>query len=338
MSENGAKDEVFNIQVPSAKLIRTVEMYQWDEDCETDSNDHRQCTYKQVWSDELIDSEFFEDSNHINPTTMPYTSETFFNQDAKMGAYKLNNKLLNQLSTTESVDTLDIVKVQELGLEISENKYYTNVKNNEPQIGDIRISFNFNNSKNVSVLAIQSKDGFQEFVSSSGYKINKLQEGTHSGKSMLQDLTNENNTLKWIFRLIGTLLVIISFAAIISPLQRLANNIPIIGTLFGWASGIFIFVLGTAVSLFVIAIAWLRYRPVFSIVLLLCIISILIIVIKLKNKKTKQEQTPTNVNNLQNAETIPNQSAMNPQYQQNINTESGLSTNNPTNPQNSDIK
>ena len=46
----------------AAKLIRTVEIYQWEESCTTDDNDKKNCTYEKVWEDRLIDSSNFETS------------------------------------------------------------------------------------------------------------------------------------------------------------------------------------------------------------------------------------------------------------------------------------
>ena len=316
VSENGIRDDLFNIQVSSAKLVRTVEMYQWEEDCETDDDGYKQCTYTEVWSDDLIDSTFFEDTSHTNPTTMPYDNKSFFDEEAKVGAYQLNDTLLNKLSASQYITNLDSVKAQELGLEISDGRYYTNVKNDNPEIGNIRISFRYNDSKTVSILAIQKDGGFQEFVSSSGYKIYELQEGIRSGEDILQVLTTQNNVTKWILRLLGTLLVTIGFAAMISPLQRLANFIPILGTLFGWVSGIITVVLGLTVSLVVIAIAWLRYRPILSIALLVGVICLLVLVIKLKRKIPRQNQKFQDMNSSQNT-AMPEQTQINQMYQQN---------------------
>ena len=49
-------DSTFGISAKAAKLVRTVEVYQWKENCETDDNDQKNYTYEKVWEDRLIDS------------------------------------------------------------------------------------------------------------------------------------------------------------------------------------------------------------------------------------------------------------------------------------------
>ena len=106
---------------------------------------------------------------------------------------------------------------------------------------------------------------------------------------------------KWIFRLMGTIFIIGGFAAIISPLQRLANFIPFFGTVFGWVTGFATFILGLALSLIVIALAWLRYRPVLSIGLLIGVLIVIILTKKLKTKNnTNKKEINTQPVNIQN--------------------------------------
>ena len=197
------------------------------------------------------------------------------------------------------------------------NNYYTNVQNNSPQIGDIRISFKYNDATNVSILAVQNNNSFTPFTESSSYNIYELQEGKLTGKEILQNLTSENNSVKWMLRVVGTLLVIIGFTAMISPLQRLANYIPIFGTIFGWISGMATFILGLAISTITIALAWLRYRPVFSI----CLLATVIVVIALL-KKSKLKKQNSNINqaptpNIVNSQTTENQNFTNIQNMNN---------------------
>ena len=292
LETKGTQDDMFNIKTPGAKLTRIVEMYQWEEKCTTNSNDVETCSYKKVWSDEVIDSNDFDDTSYTNPDSMPYESKEFYDNTAKLGKFHLNEELLSQLSTNEQVTTLDENTITQYNMTIENNKYYTNVKNNTPEIGDIRISFSYNNSGTVSVMAVQNEEELSPFVASSGYKLYELREGTMNGETILSFLTEENNSLKWILRGVGTLLVIIGFAAMVAPLQRLANFIPIFGTIFGWISGVITLVLVIGISLLVIAIAWFRYRPILSI----CLILLAVLAIILAKKFTKKKE----VNNIPN--------------------------------------
>lgn len=299
VSYDGATDTTFDIHVAKPKLKRTVEMYQWKETCE-DNNGNEVCRYSMVWDDEIINSNAFEDATHNNPSSMPYSSETFTADGSKIGDFSLDRELLNQLSTDKKINLKDTAKTTNMGL-TTDGTYYTNVQNETPKVGDIRISFSYSDATNVSVLAVQKNNGFSKFTSKEGYSIYELEEGTLTGKQILQKLSDENNMTKWIFRLMGTLFIIGGFAAIISPLQRLVNFIPFFGTVFGWVTGFATFILGLALSLIVIALAWLRYRPVLSIGLLIGVLIVIILTKKLKTKNnTNKKEINTQPLNIQN--------------------------------------
>ena len=308
VSQAGATDSTFNIHVANPKLQRTVEMYQWDEDCENDEDGNSVCSYNTVWDDEIIDSNSFEDTTHNNPSSMPYSSESFVAGGSKVGMFTLSDDLLEQLNADKKVELQNNAIATNMGL-TSDGTYYTNVQNGTPKVGDIRISFSYSDAKDVSVLAVQKNGGFSKFTSTNGYEIYELEQGTLSGQEILQNLSDENNLTKWIFRLVGIICVIGGFSAMVEPLQRLANYIPIFGTLFGWVTGIITFVLGLALSLVVIALAWLRYRPVLSIGLLIGVILVVILVKKFKAKNSsnlgKNLNTPVGNINTQNMSANP---------------------------------
>ena len=299
VSYDGATDTTFDIHVAKPKLKRTVEMYQWKETCE-DNNGNEVCRYSMVWDDEIINSNAFEDATHNNPSSMPYSSETFTADGSRIGDFILDGELLNQLNADKKINLQDSAKITNMGL-TNDGTYYTNVQNGTPKVGDIRISFSYSDATNVSVLAVQNNNEFGKYKSKEGYTIYELKEGTLNGKQILQKLSDENNMTKWIFRLMGTIFIIGGFAAIISPLQRLANFIPFIGTVFGWVTGFATFILGLALSLIVIALAWLRYRPVLSIGLLIGVLIVIILTKKLKTKNnTNKKEINTQPVNIQN--------------------------------------
>ena len=280
-------DSDFGIKIKSALLNRNVEMYQWVETCETDDNDNERCTYKKEWSDSLIDSsDFKESSKHSNPDSMPYESEEFAASNVKMGAYTLPKDLLKRLSTDKKVSNEQLVEEYNKSKEDYEvvKNYITTVKEDEdPVIGDVRISFEYNDSESVSVLAVQTGDSFSKYVTKSGTNIYRIKEGTHTGEVIIQDMTDENTAIKWLLRLLGVLLEVFGFASIFSPIKKLAGFIPFLGGLVDMATGLIALVLGLSVSLVVIAVAWLRFRPILSICLL-AVVAVLVFIL-IKNKK-----------------------------------------------------
>ena len=74
--------------------------------------------------------------------------------------------------------------------------------------------------------------------------------------------------MKWILRLIGTLLIIFGIAAVFGPLTTLTSYVPILGKLVGGAVFVVSLLLGLAISLLVIAVSWIVFRPLLGICLL----------------------------------------------------------------------
>lgn len=289
LPEEETTDSTFGVSAKTAKLLRKVETYQWKESCSTDDNDKETCTYKKEWDDDLTDSSEFKEAGHDNPTSSKYEERIFIADPVKVNEFELNSDQIKKLSAGEKI--VDIKDIDEQTGLHKEGYYYTDVKENTPEIGNVRISFYYNNYKTVSVLAVQSDNSFTTYVSKTGYKINEVVEGKHSGKEILQNLSDSNKTWKWILRIAGTFLVIAGLGSLVSPLQRLANYIPIVGTIFGWISGLAVFFVGLAISLIVIAIAWFRYRPIMSILIIAAGIGIYVLSRYLnKDKKETKEQ------------------------------------------------
>lgn len=297
INEEELTDSMFGVTVKTPIMRRIVEMYQWDEDSSTHDGKTRY-TYKKKWNDTLIDSSSFHKSGHENPSQKLYENEIYTSSDVKVGAFSLSSQQINRLSTNRSYTDFNQDIIGGLNLKISEN-YITNSNDlNNPAIGDIRISFNYNASTEVSVLAVQTGSSFSSFTSSVGKNINKIMDGTHTGKEMIESIKAENNFLKWILRLVGALLCIIGFGTILKPISTISGFIPILGGVVGMAVELISFVLGLCLSLIVIAIAWIRFRPLVGIGLI-AIAAALIAFLILRGKKTDVNeqnniQQPTN--------------------------------------------
>jgi hypothetical protein len=69
-------------------------------------------------------------------------------------------------------------------------------------------------------------------------------------------------------RVLGLVLMWIGFSMVFRPLSVVADVVPFIGTLVGWGTGVVSFALAAPLSLVTIAIAWIVYRPLLGIALL----------------------------------------------------------------------
>ena len=106
-------------------------------------------------------------------------------------------------------------------------------------------------------------------------------------------MTKENKFFKWLWRIIGTLIIISSIGSLFDPIQKLANYIPILRNIVAIGVSIVSFIVGLSISLIVIAIAWFRYRPLLSIALIAIVIALFIF---LKMKKPTNQEPKLNSN------------------------------------------
>jgi hypothetical protein len=92
------------------------------------------------------------------------------------------------------------------------------------------------------------------------------------GKKTIDEIfeaENSNNKLMtWILRIVGTLLVIAGLKGIFGIIETLLKVVPFLSNIVGWGVGFVCTIVGIVWSLIVIAIAWVFYRPVLGIALL----------------------------------------------------------------------
>ena len=109
---------------------------------------------------------------------------------------------------------------------------------------------------------------------------------------MINSIESANNMMKWLSRIFGSLLIIIGIGSILGPLTTLIGYIPFLGNIVNSMIGVVSFLIGLAISLVIIAIAWFAARPIVSIVLIAIIIGLIItLVCYKKNKAIPNEKT-----------------------------------------------
>ncbi len=283
-------DETFNVTIETPVLERIVEIYQWEEDSSTDDDGETTYSYKKVWSSDIIDSGTFHQGGHDHPAVKPYEDQKWTSTDVKVGAFDLSTKQIDMLSTDGKYNDFNLDTITALGYKV-EGLYVTNSDNlSSPKIGDVRISFVYNNSTEVSVLAVQSGNSFIDFTSEAGKNVNRVMDGAHNGQDMINVIVKENNMIKWILRAAGILLLALGFGTILKPLSAASSYIPLVGNVVGAAVGLVSFLLALALGFVIIAIAWIRFRPLLGIGLLVAVVAI-IVLLKMRSKKAVEAKT-----------------------------------------------
>ncbi|MDX1680376.1 MAG: TMEM43 family protein, partial [Akkermansiaceae bacterium] len=296
-------DPTFAVSSNALKLRRVVEMYQWEEDesSKTDKNVGGSTTtktsykYDKVWSDQLIDSNRFNQAaKYTNPTTMAYESQEWVAKDAKLGAFRLSPTLIGKITVTEPLslerDTTvpeeidQPVKVQGQGFYIGENPA-------SPTIGDLRIRYEVVPPTTISVVAKQTDENLDRYSTKAGSDILLLESGTLSAKQMFEREHSNNKMLTWILRLVGFVMMFIGFCMLFKPLSVLADILPIFGNIVGAGTALVSVLLAACLSLLTISIAWVFYRPVLGI-LLLAISGVIIYLLRNRLKEAKPQPQP----------------------------------------------
>ena len=137
-----------------------------------------------------------------------------------------------------------------------------------PEIGDVRVTFEKVVPAKVTVMAVVDGDSFKAFKAKNGKRFQRLVMGKKSGDEIIDIEKETNNMLLWVFRIFGVMLVIGGLKGIFGFLETVLKVVPFIANIFGWGVGVVCTILGLVWSLIIIAIAWLFYRPILGITLL----------------------------------------------------------------------
>lgn len=139
------------------------------------------------------------------------------------------------------------------------------------EVGDMRVYWDYvGGDVPISVIAVQKGNSFATYrAKSSGYPVNLLRDGTWSADEMFDDARANNNALTWFIRLFGAGMMFIGLMLMTEPLNVLADRVRLLGNIVGSLTMLLSFLLALVLSLITIAVAWLFYRPLLGIGLLL---------------------------------------------------------------------
>jgi hypothetical protein len=215
---------------------------------------------------------------------MPYEKTTAEAKELKVGVYKLSSAFNSKISANKTYNGLEDAKVPE-GYKVY-NSYITNSEEpDSPQVGDVRISFNYADYTDVTVMGKLNWDTIVEYTTKEKTNITYFIDGTHDGAYIISSIEKGNKFMKWVLRLIGTILIIGGIASLFGPLTTLSSYVPILGKLVSGATGIISIFVGLAISLVVIAISWIIFRPLLGIALLAIAILLVFLAKKFATKK-----------------------------------------------------
>lgn len=312
-------DPVFGVKVNAIKLRRKVEYYQWVEHSKSEKRTKlgggeetvTTYSYSAEWVDSPVNSQSFKKrEGHENKTRINSENMSWLAPNVTFGAYRFPEFLSRSIggekpldiSLTDtqraelqkaffapnaSLDASQVVGQQGASMiHTQTNTIYVGREPGSPSIGDVRVTFFETPAAEVSILAKVNGDTFVPFRASNGNTFSRLSMGVQDMNSMFDAAKSSNATTAWLLRGLGVVLCIAGFGMIFAPLKVLADVIPLLGSIVGAGTGLVAGLLGSAWSLVIIAIAWIRFRPVLGFCLLGAALTLVILLfIKGRMKK-----------------------------------------------------
>src|ERR1051326_4874137 len=192
------EDPLFNISENVVRLRRNIEVYEWKEKKESKSRDKigggketvTTYSYEKVWAPELIKSSSFKSSeDHQNPTKLEIPKKEFVAKDTTLGAFKLTPAIVEKIPGDEALEATEaqLSKVSDHlkeKLKVDGDHFYLGEYPDNPAIGDEKVSFTVLRPGTISIVARQTKQSFEPYLTTNGREIELVESGSVSAPLM----------------------------------------------------------------------------------------------------------------------------------------------------------
>ncbi|MFN3191372.1 MAG: TMEM43 family protein [Aureliella sp.] len=273
-TEDALQDPVFGVRKNAVHLRRRVEMYQWNEDEETNREGHTTYSYDLRWMEGRIASEEFHDSvSHENPT-LDFRSEKWSAGVTRLGAFQLNRRLQEKMDRWQDEAVTEVLLREilqekfESNCAFEDNTLFWNQKRkpipSDPVLGDLRIRFDFVPDGDVSVLAALQGETFAEYRTSNGEPLEDLYSEVLTLNEFIGKLRTANTLFAFALRIGGCVFCCAGIGLVLGPIRAVFGWVPLLGDIAGGLVALVAVTSGLILSLLTIAIAWLAVRPLLA--------------------------------------------------------------------------
>jgi len=273
-------DPDFGVSTRAARLVRTVETYQWKQETQTETRKNlggsedkvTTYTYVRTWSEPRIDSSAFHEPNgHANPPLKYRHFETTA-RDAALGAFRPGEAVLRRLAANEEYRVDPAVATAQRDrpgpVSVADGRIFVGADPARPQIGDLRVTYRIAPTGPTSLIGRQGGADFAEYQTKAGDRLLMASTGQVSANDMFKQAESENRILTWILRAAGAAGMFFGFVLIGRPLAVVGSVVPLIGEVIGAGFGFAAFLMTAIIAPVIIAIAWMWYRPLVSLAVL----------------------------------------------------------------------
>ncbi len=284
VSSDVIQEPDFLFPINAVSVSRTVEMYQWQENTKTEvkenlwgSETHTTTySYEKKWSQFPINSDDFNQATQYqNPKNWQYEWKTIFGQNVKLGNFKISDWLQAMMPKWNELPLWqELENMLATGSSVVNNYIYNWVNYNDPQIGDLRISYSILPIwTSLSTLAWQrNNDMLDIYLLDGGENITRIEEWNKSAKILFQAMKDDNSLTTWLIRIAFTVIIFLWLNMLFSILPTLGSIVPFIGKILGVWVWLIALVWTLIIAGGTIAIAWLVARPIISVIIIVLII------------------------------------------------------------------
>lgn len=308
-------DPLFKISSTAIRLERRVEMYQWKQN--ESSKTEKQLgggtkkttvyTYEKVWSDKPVNSAYFKEAGHENPG-FPFESEKLRANHVTFGDFLLNDSLVDRLGDSRKLPVpadyklpaalsgksdaayVHVSRKSSAPSQVSQEQPADNAGDaalTEPAIGDLRISWYAVVPHEVSIVARQTGKTFSAYPVGSE-SILLIADSVQSAEAMFQSAQSANSAMTWFLRIAGLVMMYVGLSCVLRPLSVLMDVIPFLGDLIGAGISLISFLIALPCTLVTIAVAWIYYRPLLGIGLLVVAAALIVFLFRKKAESHKR--------------------------------------------------
>lgn len=294
-------DPIFGAGAVAVRMDREVEYYQWVENKHEETKDKigggqetiTTYTYEKEWVGRPIESAEFKDPEYkgLNFTLANVDDKIQYAENVHFGAYRMPDCLIRQMSGRDPVEPVftesirnewetsvksvlagrfpnDSTLAGKEYVHVNGNVVYFGRNANIPEIGDVRVTLTKVLPREVSLIAQVYQDNLKEYKAKNGKSFSTLTMGAEDMETMFSSEHSKNSTLTWILRIAGILLIVFGLKSITAILVTLFKVLPFLASIANFGVGAICWIIGLIWSIIVIAVAWIFYRPVLGVSLL----------------------------------------------------------------------
>ena len=153
-----------------------------------------------------------------------------------------------------------------------------------PVPGDVRVTFSVILPHDVTVVERQDGNTLSPWAASDGETLSFVRDGRVPAAKIFADAQSMNSKITWLLRLVGLLVMYFGLKRVLGPVDALVDVIPILNGIVAMGTSLAAGLVAGACALITIGVAWIYYRPLIGIPLVVGGVALLVLTY-LKKKK-----------------------------------------------------